>query len=365
MGFLDAFVPRKVEAAQQQPIVDVDASLQPYFAAQIPQFFLSDTTATRAEAMSVPTINRACSIIQTIGSLPMNVYNEGTGMKVDPAPRVINQPDPRIAGSVFWSWIVSDLFFHPTAYAYVTERYADTGRIRSMERIEPERVTIQTNANSTEITAYMVDAKYIDPNNLVVFAGCSEGLLYRAGRTIKAAAALEAAALDFALNPIPQMLLTTNGTSLPADRVAKVKQALLGRVKKAAVFLNADVKLDTLGYDPKSLQMNEARNYVALELARATGIPAYFVDAQQSTFTYSNALDKRRDLIDFAFRNYLSVIEQRMSFADFVPAGQKVRFDLDDFLRGSLAERIAAYKTLFDIGAISVDEIREEEDLFS
>ena len=295
----------------------------------------------------------------------MHVRNEGTGERVQPQPRVINQPDPRIAGSVFWSWIVSDLFFHPTAYAYATERYSDTGRIRAMERIAPERVTIQTNAQSTEITNYMIDGKYIDANNLVVFAGCAEGLLSRAGRTIKAAAALESAALDFALNPVPQMLLTSNGTSLPADRVAKLKQALLNRVKKSALFLNADLKLETLGYDPKSLQMNEARNYVALELARATGIPAYFVDAQQSTFTYSNALDKRRDLIDFAFRNYLSVIEQRMSFADFVPAGQTVRFDLDDFLRGSLAERIAAYKTLFDIGALSIDEIREEEDLIS
>lgn len=362
MGLFDGL--RKVEAAQ--PIEHVDAAnLQPYYAGQAPLFYLSDTTATRAEAMSVPTINRACSIIQTIGSLPMHVRNEGTGERVQPQPRVINQPDPRIAGSVFWSWIVSDLFFHPTAYAYATERYSDTGRIRAMERIAPERVTIQTNAQSTEITNYMIDGKYIDANNLVVFAGCAEGLLSRAGRTIKAAAALESAALDFALNPVPQMLLTSNGTSLPADRVAKLKQALLNRVKKSALFLNADLKLETLGYDPKSLQMNEARNYVALELARATGIPAYFVDAQQSTFTYSNALDKRRDLIDFAFRNYLSVIEQRMSFADFVPAGQTVRFDLDDFLRGSLAERIAAYKTLFDIGALSIDEIREEEDLIS
>lgn len=364
MGFLDSFVPRKVEAAQ--PIDHVDAaSLQPYYAGQAPLFYLSDTTATRAEAMSVPTINRACSIIQTIGSLPMHVRNEGTGMKVEPQPRVINQPDPRIAGSVFWSWIVSDLFFHPTAYAYATERYADTGRIRAMERIAPERVTIQTNAQSTEITNYMIDGKYIDPNNLVVFAGCSEGLLSRAGRTIKAAAALESAALDFALNPNPQMVVKSNGTSLPPDRVSKLMQALSRRIKKSFVYLNADVSLDSFGYDPKNLQLNEARNYVALELARATGIPAYFVDAQQSTFTYSNALDKRRDLIDFAFRNYLSIIEQRMSFADFVPAGQQVRFDLDDFLRGSLAERIAAYKTLFDIGALSIDEIREEEDLIS
>jgi HK97 family phage portal protein len=353
---------RKVEAAQLET---VDASLQPYYAGQAPLFYLSDTTATRAEAMSVPTINRACSIIQTIGSLPMNVRNEATGERVEPQPRVINQPDSRIAGSVFWSWIISDLFFHPTAYAYAISRYQDTGRIREMERIAPERVTIQTNAQSTEITAYMIDGKYIDAANLVVFAGCSEGLLSRAGRTIKAAAALESAALDFALNPNPQMVVKSNGTSLPPDRVSKLMQALSRRIKKSFVYLNADVSLDSFGYDPKNLQLNEARNYVALELARATGIPAYFVDAQQSTFTYSNALDKRRDLIDFAFRNYLSIIEQRMSFADFVPAGQKVRFDLDDFLRGSLAERIAAYKTLYEIGALSIEEIREEEDLIS
>jgi HK97 family phage portal protein len=351
---------RKLEAAQ---LDSVDASLQPYYGNAVALFGITASSATREEAMTVPTIYRSCSVMQTIGSLPLVARNEGTGERIEGQPRVLNQPDPRIPGTTFWSWIVSDLFFHPVAYAYATERYADTGRIRAMERIAPERVTIQTNAQSTEITAYMVDGKYIDAANLVVFPGCTEGLLARAGRTIRAAAALESAALDFALNPNPQMVVKSNGTSLPPDRVSKLMQALSRRVKKSFVYLNADVSLDSFGYDPKNLQLNEARNYVALELARATGIPAYFVDAQQSTFTYSNALDKRRDLIDFAFRNYLSVIEQRMSFTDFVPAGTVVRFDLDDFLRGSLAERIAAYKTLYEIGAITVEEIREEEDM--
>lgn len=362
MGFFDAFVPKVSAAAPATPI-DVEASLAPYYPEAQPFFYISDTSATRTEAMTVPTIARSLSIIQTIGSLPMHARNVATGEKIENAPRVINQPDPRITGATFWSWIISDLFFHPSAYAFVRERYADTGRIRAMERVAPERITITTNANATEIDAYQIDGVYVDPSNLVVFAGCQEGLLSRAGRTIKAASALEAAARDFALNPIPQMILSSNGTSLPADRAAKIMQALRNRLKKSELFLNADVKLETLGYDPKSLQMNEARNYVALELARAAGLPAYFVDAQQSTFTYSNALDKRRDLIDFAFRNYMSVIEQRMSFADFVPAGTEVKFDLDDFLRGSLAERIAAYKTLFDIGAMTVEQIKEEEDI--
>jgi HK97 family phage portal protein len=362
MGFFDSFVPTRVAAADPTA-PDVEASLAPYFTENNNFYFYGIQTANRAEAMSVPTVARALGVIQTISSLPMHTRNEATGEKVQ-QPRVINQPDPRIQGSVFWGWIISDLFFHPAAYAYVMDRYADTGRIRAMERVAPERVSITTNANGTEIEAYEIDGTPVDANNLVVFANTQEGLLARAGRTIKAAAALEKAAMNFAVEPIPQMVLKSNGTSLPPDRIAKLLSSWrTARSNKSTAFLNADVTLETLGYDPKSIQLNEARNYVSLELSRACGIPAYFTDSQQSSFTYSNALDKRRDLVDFAFRNYMSIIEQRMSFQDFTPAGNRVLFDLDDFLRGNPYERAQVYEILNRIGAMSVEEIREEEDL--
>ena len=362
MGFFDSFVTTRVAAADPAT-PDVEASLAPYFTENNNFYFYGIQTANRAEAMSVPTIARALGVIQTISSLPMHTRNEATGEKVQ-QPRVINQPDPRIQGSVFWGWIISDLFFHPAAYAYVMDRYADTGKIRAMERVAPERVSITTNANGTEIEAYEIDGTPVDANNLVVFANTQEGLLARAGRTIRAAAALEKAAMNFAMEPIPQMVLRSNGTSLPPDRIAKLLSSWrTARANKSTAFLNADVVLEKLGFDPKSIQLNEARNYVSLELSRACGIPAYFTDSQQSSFTYSNALDKRRDLVDFAFRNYMSVIEQRMSFADFTPAGNRVSFDLDDFLRGNPYERAQVYEILNRIGAMSVDEIREEEDL--
>jgi HK97 family phage portal protein len=362
MGLFDLFVPRVAAAVPAAP-VDVDASLAPYFTENNNFYFYGIQSANRAEAMSVPTVARALGIIQTIASLPMHTRNEATGEKVT-QPRVINQPDPRIPGSTFWSWIISDLFFHNSAYGWVMERYADTGKIRAMERIAPERVSITTNANGTEIDSYEIDGTPVDPSNLVVFPNTQEGLLARAGRTIKAAAALEKASMNFANEPIPQMVLKSNGTSLPADRVAKLLSSWrTARSNKSTAFLNADVTLETIGYDPKNLQLNEARNYVALELSRACGLPAYFTDSQQSTFTYSNALDKRRDLVDFAFRNYMSIIEQRLSFADFTPAGNRVLFDLDDFLRGNPYERAQVYEILNRIGAMSVEEIREEEDM--
>jgi phage portal protein BeeE len=79
--------------------------------------------------------------------------------------------------------------------------------------------------------------------------------------------------------------------------------------------------------------------------------------------TYSNALSERKGLLDFSLRPILTAIEQRLSFGDFVPAGQVVRFDLDDFLRGSALERAQVYEILNRIGAMSVEQIQEEEDL--
>jgi HK97 family phage portal protein len=362
MGFFDAFVPKVATAAKAEAPVDIEAALAPYDRDN-GYFFSGVFPAERLEAVSVPTIARGLDILQTIGSLPLKVRNVATGERII-APRVLNQPDPRIPGSVFWAQIVRDLCLYPAGYSYVMERYADTGRIRSMERIDPTRVSVKTNDKGTEVEAYMIDSVYVDPNNLVVFPG-GMALLARAGRTIKAAVALEKAALDFANDPVPQIVLKSNGTSLPADRISKLLNAFRNRQKKSVVYLNADVNLENIGFDPKNLQLNEARNYVSLELARAIGIPAYFVDAQQSTFTYSNALDKRRDLVDFAFRNYMTQLEQRLSFADFVPAGQEVKFDVDDFLRGNPYERAQVYEILNRIGAMSIEEIREEEDLIA
>ena len=118
-----------------------------------------------------------------------------------------------------------------------------------------------------------------------------------------------------------------------------------------------------MGIDPAKLQLNEARQYVALELARACNIPAYFVSAETASMTYSNSISERRSLIDFSLRPILSSIEQRLSMPDFIPNTGEIRFSLDDFLRGYPLQRAQIYQILNSIGVMSVDEIRQEEDL--
>ena len=365
MGLRDLFVPTTVETAKPEATVDVEASLYPVnnYDSLGGFFFAGNQSATRAEAMGVPTLARARNMIcMTLGSFRMHTRNIATGEKIQ-QPRVINQPDPRITGSAFYSWLSEDIAFYGYGYARVMQRYADTGRIQAMERIDPIRVTVQTNGNGTEIDAYMVDGYYIDPSDLVVYPGLDEGILNRAGRTIRAASALEKTAYDFAINPNPQTILKNSGVALPKDRVAALVAAFKNRTSKAVTFLNGDVSIETVGYDPKNLQLNEARGYLALEICRAANIPAFFASAEPNSFTYSNAVNERRSLIDYSLRPIMTVIEQRMSLSDFTPLGQEVKYDLDDFLRGNPYERAQVYEILNRIGAMSVDEIREEEDL--
>jgi HK97 family phage portal protein len=365
MGLFDRFTTK-----QATDPLDVSAALAPYNSQQLVGGILfGTTTASREAYMAVPAGARARNIIcSTIGSLPLEQYNHFTNEHVRPN-RVIMQPDPRVAGSAIYAWIAEDLLLYGVAYGMVMDAYAstDASRIRAWTRIAPNRVFASLNALSTEIEYYTVDGKQVPPfglGSLIVFNGLDEGILNRAGRTIKAAAELEKAAEMYAKEPMPQMVLKSNGTNLTPERITKLLSSWTqSRQTRSTAFLNADVELQALGFDPAKLQLNEARQYLALEIARASGIPASFVSAETTSMTYSNMTAERKALIDFSLRPILTAIEQRLSAADFCPNGIETRFDIDDFLRGSALERAQVYEILNRIGAMSIEQIQEEEDL--
>jgi len=366
MGLFDRFLTNQTPTIQ----TDVAAANTPYNLQQSAGgLFYGAQTATREQAMSVPSVARARNIIcSTIGSLPIESYNHFTKEHLRPQ-RVIMQPDPRVAGSAIYAWIAEDLLFRGVAYGQVLDSYSstDASRIRAWTRVAPDRVTYNLNFNQTEITSYMIDGLDIPASgvgSIIVFSGLDEGVLNRAGRTIRAAQELEKAAELYAKEPVPTMVLKSNGTNLAPERISKLLESWkVARSTRATAFLNADVELTTLGFDPQKLQLNEARQYLATELARAVGIPASFLSAELTSQTYSTTVMERKALIDFSLRNIVTPIEQRLSAADFVPNGVEVKFDIDDFLRGSALERAQVYEILNRIGAMSVEQIQEEEDL--
>jgi HK97 family phage portal protein len=370
MGAIRDFLFPQVQTAKPTKVSDVAAALTPVqISDSVYNILGGATNSTRQLAMSVPSVARARNIIcGTIGSLPLTTFNRITGQYVDPH-RVINQPDPRVAGFVIYNWLAEDIWLYGAGYGQVLEMYSSTdgGRVRAWTRVSPDRVTVDTDFLNTEITGYKVDGKSVPlqgVGSIIRFDGPDEGLLHRAGKTIAAAVYLENAAVNYAKEPAPTMVLKSNGTNLTAERISALLSAWkTARQSRSTAFLNADVNLEQFGFDPKSLQLAEGRQYVALELARACGIPAYFLSAEATSMTYSNAVSERRSLVDFSLRPILKAIEERLSLPDFVPNPVMVRFALDDFLRGNALERAQVYEILNRIGAMSVEQIQREEDL--
>jgi HK97 family phage portal protein len=361
---------RSIKTDAPTPTNDVAASLAPYpnsdglYAVRNAYSY----TASREEAMSIPTIARARGIIcSSIAAVPIILRDRSTGIRIDP-PRVINTPDPRVPGSAIYVWTAEDILFTGFAYWRILELYADTFRVRRVERIAPTRIGTFLNDNGTEVLYYTIDGNRIPETgvgSVVVFYGNDEGLLNRSGTTIRAGAELERAATMYAREPMPTMILKSNGASLPPDRIAKLLESWgQARRNRSTAFLNADVTLDAVGFDPEKMQLNAARNYIATELSRAIGIPAYFTDAPTgSSMTYSNATLAKQNLLDFSLIPIMTSIEERLSMPDFTPSSQVARFDLDAYLRGSAIERAQVYEVLNRIGALSVEEIQRKEDM--
>ncbi len=322
---------------------------------------------TREQAMTVPAIARSRNILAgSIGTIPMESYNKLTGAHITNRTLIV-QPDPALPRVNTITWLVDDLIFYGRGYLQVLDVSPEDGRPFRARRIDPRRVQATIDSSGTLITGYQVDSKNVPSSglsSLIVFNAIDEGVLARGGMTISSAIALEQAAYNMASEPVPQMVLLNEGMNLPSDQVSAVMDTFRrARRERSTAYIEGPIKLEVVGMDSAQMQLVEARQHLSSEIARLMGIPAWYLNAENASATYSNVNSERRALVDFGLRNYLTIIEDRLSMDDVTPRNQIVRFDLDDFLRGNAAERVEMSIKLYDSGIITRNEAREFIDI--
>lgn len=367
MGLLDAF---RVSAtafdfAPYQP--DVTAAiwpLQPNGAVDLRGGLW--TSCTRAEAMTVPAIARARNILAgTIGTIPLETY-DAQGREIV-GRTLIDQPDPAVPRAVTFAWLVDSLIFYGVGFLQIIDVSPADGRPFRARWISPERVTQNLNNTGTMVVGYAVDGQNVPNrglNSLIRFDALDEGVLNRGARTVKTAVELESAAYRMAAEPVPSMVLTNDGMNLDPETKSSLLQVFKeARRSRATAYVEGPIKMETVGFDSAQLQLVEARQHTANEIARLMGIPAWYLNAEQASATYSNVTGERRSLVDFGLRPYLTIIEDRLSMDDLTPRGNKVRFDLDDFLRGNPVEQSEIAISLYTAGLMTRDEARYMVDL--
>lgn len=318
---------------------------------------------SRAAAMSVPACARARNLITgTLSSAPLSEWHNG--QIVSPPRSLLTQPDPLVPRAVTITWTVDDLLFHGVSYWVVLSRAAasDGGRPLTARRVDVDLVEL----DADEVTPVRYAGQEIAAEDWIVFRGPHEGVLTFGARELSVAWQLSNAARRFANIPMPAVELhdlSEDGLS-PDDREQMVADWTRAREASGVGYTNRALELRTHGWNAGDLQLVEARQYSAAEVARLMGVPASSVDAVQSgsTVTYSSLVDARRDLVDLSLNPYAEAIAGRLSMDDVTERGRQVVMRLDSvLLRASFADRMAAYSAAIDSGVYTLEELTKAE----
>ena len=321
---------------------------------------------SRHDAMTVPSVARARNLIcGTVASIPLEYYKKSTGEVIAP-PRWINQLSKNQPSFVTLSWIVDSLLFYGVSYLLVTERYSEDGRPASMEWVANTRVTFTTDLYGIHVTQYYIDASPVDMNDIITIQGFDEGVLDRAGRTIQSAIDVERAAAQNSANPQPAGFLKNSGADLPPNEV----QGLIAAWKRArqnnsTAYLTSTLDYNPVSFSPKDMMYNEAVQNFSTQIARSMNVPAYYLSADQNTtMTYANVQDERKQFYALSIEPYIQAIQTRLSMDDISTSGHEVRFAVfDTFLKNDPLVELQVIEKLLGLGLITTEQAMGMTDL--
>lgn len=313
-------------------------------------------TINRKTAMSIPAIAKGRNIIATsIARMPLVAEKNNRPLATQPA--FLTQLQTGTPNFTTVSWIVDGMIFYGRAFLLITERAAN-GTPKTF-RFVPEY-----EAETKDGVLVKAFGNKVTPGTYVRIDAHHEGLLNYAGELIRDVKELERTAAEVGANPNPSLVLKVkNGAS--DESVAALKSTWTGSRRKrygSVGVINESVDVQSIGQASENLLI-EGRNYQVVQVGRAMGIPAYFLDGSVAgaSLTYTNVSGKNRQLIDEALAPYMISIEQTLSL--YLPTGTSVEFDTSALLRGDTKERYDAYAVALGAGFFTINEVRELENL--
>ena len=326
-------------------------------------------TVSRKDAMTVPAVKRCVDLIAgTIAAIPLEYYKKSTGEMIS-APRWVNQPALSQPRFVTIAWTVDSLIHYGQSFWEITETYQEDGRMARAEWVANTRVTFDTDLYNTTVQTYYVDGVARPMSGLgsiITFQAHNEGILATGSRTIQSAIDIQKAAAIASQTPMATGYISNSGADLPPAEVQGLLAAWkASRQNRSTAYLTSTLSYNTVGFSPKDMMYNEAIQNLATEIARLCSVPAYYLSADQNTtMTYANVQDERKQLVALCFQPYISAIEERLSMDDLSTSGHYVKFALDDtFLRTEPMDRLLVLEKMLSLGLITTEQAMEMEDL--
>lgn len=372
--FSATFEPADAITAATRPVAVASSGRDPGLG---PVLRASLDRVNESVGMSIPAVRRAVHVIAgTISTFALAAWHDGIRYAPDELAAAgltwLPQPDPDKTLTTTLAGALQDAIWRDVSIWRVMDRYVN-GRPAALRRIQPDRISTVPDALDPDLyESIIVDGRehVRNPRNgqgnlrdLVVFRWAGIGGLRRWGfDMLDLYTQLQGAASRYAQAPHPKAILRNHGADLDeAEISALLAHWEAARDTRSVGYLNDVTEYETFGWNASEMQLTEAREHAALEVARLFGLPAWALDASGGdSMTYSNVTDRRLDLLE-ALRPWMTPAEQTLSAV--LARGQTVTFDASAYTRDSPEARMRTWQTALTAGVLTIDEVRRVEPL--
>lgn len=337
----------------------------------------SGKNVTEVTALGMAAVWRAVQVSSNVpAALPFHAYREVEDSRVRAsghAARLMDDPHPDMTPFELWQTVYVHRRLWGNAYLRKLRNRLD--QIVELWPIHPGRVKVGRESEAGR-KVYAIDGgkEVLSDREILHLPGlgydgiCGVSPIRAARQSIGLGlAAEEFGARLFGSGSLATGILQTEQrlTQTQADNLAKRwKEKRTGLTSAhGTVVLDKGAKFHQLTIPPQDAQFLESRRFQIVEVCRWFGIPPFLMFETEKSTSWGTGLEQQAlGWVKFDLQPELTAIEQRVTKHVLRPSAVYARYSLEGLLRGDSAARAAFYKALWDIGALSTNEIRAYED---
>ena len=313
---------------------------------------------------------------EAVSSLPMGVFTDDDGNKYpdtsNPLYNIIKyKPNNYQSRSTFIEKIMMDILTNGNSYVFIERNGA--GKVTQLLPLNFDDVTITTKDG---YLFYETKNGFYDSSDILHFKTLSQdgivGLspIDQCKNAIGWGMAVEEFGNTFFKNgaKLSGVLQTDRALSETAiDRLRNsfnnVYSSLSGANQTA--ILEEGLTFKPVSINPDQAQFLSSRTFSIEEVGRIFRVaPHLLYDLSKSSF--NNVEMQSQEFLTFSLLPYLVKIEQEMNLKLFTSneLGKTfIEFNVNGLLRGNVKDRSDYYRTMINIGAMSINEVRRKENM--
>ncbi len=311
----------------------------------------SGFAVTPDTAMRVSAVFAAVRLLGgTLGSIPVSIFREVDGERQSIQPDLwwlLNEePIGNWTAAAMWSWVMQSRMMRGDGYVEIVRSGAG---IRALRPHHPDLV------NGRKVGDFLIysvtdDDGRIRPvhqDDMLHFTGFGfngvrsmSAIQYGAFQSIGVALAADTfSGRFFANSAAPRHVLTTVA-NLDQEQIEQLRAEYLKKYAGARnagtpMVLPKDVDLKEMSMTASDAQLLESRKFQIVDIARAFGVPAHMIGAQETTSSWGSGVQAQTlGFIKFSMQAHLDIVRQELNRKLFRRASPFVEHKMESLMSG-------------------------------